>query len=191
MLCTSLTGTLSFSLLLVGQIFLCKMIAVANLGVFTSCITPFLKQQHNPKVFCQQKHKRNKANHLCFSYEISNWNCKNAFSNVFNSLILTFEPTLPPTDALISLGSCWSLLFSLYLDMKISLVHGFQIYRMSGNTRTICPVVLYPLHSHNVLQSALAWVSTRSQVEEGALAHVCHPEKAGSHSHLFNVNLLV
>lgn len=75
---------------------------------------------------------------------------------------LTFEPTLPPTDALISLDSCWSLLFSLYLDMKISLVHGFQIYRMSENTRTICPVVLYPLHSHNILQSALAWVSTRS-----------------------------
>ena len=62
---------------------------------------------------------------------------------------LAFESTLPPTDALISLGGCRSLLFSLYLDTKIPLVYESQIYRafMGGNIRTECPVVLRPLRS--------------------------------------------
>jgi len=99
-------------------------------------------------VFCLQQHKGCEANNLTFPVKYPTEIVMLPFQM---SLIhyLAFESTLPPTDALISLGGCRSLLFSLYLDTKIPLVYESQIYRafMGGNIRTECPVVLRPLRS--------------------------------------------
>lgn len=182
---TSLTGTLSFSLLLVGQIFLYERITEAVLWAFTSRKTFFWKQQQDPKLFCLQQHKGCKA--VKYPTEI-------AVLLFQMSLIhyLTFESTLPPNDALISLGTCWSLLFSLHLDKKHPLVYKSQLYSicMGGNVSTDCPIV-QPWYQNNFTHFALARISARTQIELGALTQACHHEKAGSHAHLLKGRLFV
>lgn len=73
-----------------------------------------------------------------------------------------------------------------------------QIYSicMGGNIKTDCPIVLYSLQSaarseQLFTQFALAQVSTRRQVELGALTEACHPKKAGTHAHQLKGRLFV